>query len=134
MGNGNRPSYKHHYVPQFYLNCFKNGDNSLFAYNKKSKESFFALALKNFNKTRKLPVKDKRILLFFVYTTKSCLFTENPIILDVVFGSFITPITPDYSLLYLHNENVKEFADFLTKNYKKFILYIANVRYLSIDQ
>nr|WP_318660428.1 DUF4238 domain-containing protein [uncultured Treponema sp.] len=40
MGKGNKPSYRHHYIPQFYLSYFKNDAGYLYGYNKETATSF----------------------------------------------------------------------------------------------
>lgn len=254
MGKSYKPSYRHHYVPQFYLNYFKTEEGCLQGFNKDTKEYFptytgdvfigknrntfldennnesrwieevysrleskFAIALRNFNTTGKLSSEDVRFLLLFAYTTKwrspaydesfeiakkemtfadlrlhavnrflgieydleqtwdseemqaskrillaiqpflykddykdisrnliliatpepynailgDCPFIENPANPNVPFESFIMPLTPDYSMVYLHNKDVKVFATHLDKNFESYIPVIANLRDVS---
>lgn len=255
MGKGTTPSYRHLYIPQFYLNYYKTVEGYLHGYNKENAHFFktqpkdvyfeenrntflndeneesrwieqvyskleaqFSAVLRKFNQIGNLTIEERRILLLFAYTTKwrspaydesfeysqkilsfsdlrlhyvnkyfgieydlekiwtseemqaskrillaiqpfiykedykdicknlifiatpepynaiigSCPFVENPSNPDVVFESFIIPITPDYSLLYLHNGDINKFSKFWNDNYETVMPCIANLRDLSI--
>ena len=250
----NKQSHRHHYIPQFYLNYFKNQKGLLEAYNKeadkfftttpkavfvedkrntfvneKNEESVFienvysfleskiATVFKNFEAKNELSIEDKRFLIFFAYISKwrspaydesfeiakeklsfadlrlhfgqldlgieydleelwnneemqaikrillalqpfiykedyedifkntillytpdeysaiigSCPFVENPNNPEVAFESFFIPVTPNYTLLYLRNENIKEFAEFWKENYRSIVPLFSNLRDLS---
>ena len=62
----------------------------------------------------------------------SCPFVENPINSTNVFESFIFPLSPTYSLIYLNHCDIKAWANYWNDNYNLIMPLIANLRDLSI--
>lgn len=62
----------------------------------------------------------------------SCPFIENPINSNNVFESFIFPLSPTYSLIYLNHCPIRDWASYYEENFNLIMPLIASLRDLSI--